>query len=48
MEFFCHHRDRPGSAALLRAPGPDAARDVLTAGRYTGVEVHDWAFGGRR
>ncbi|WP_233508005.1 hypothetical protein [Spongiactinospora gelatinilytica] len=37
-----------GTAVLLRAPDPEAARDVLTAGRYTGTEVHDWAFGGRR
>ncbi|MER7674858.1 YciI family protein [Kitasatospora sp. NPDC096128] len=36
-----------GTAALLRAPGPDAARAVLTADRYTDVEVHRWQFGGR-
>ncbi|MFJ2766894.1 YciI family protein [Streptomyces sp. NPDC087300] len=37
-----------GTAALVRAPGPDAARAVLTEERYAGVEVHDWEFGGRR
>ncbi|GAA2296452.1 YciI family protein [Streptomyces kunmingensis] len=37
-----------GTAALLRAPDPDAARAVLTADRYADVEVHDWEFGGRR
>lgn len=36
-----------GTAALLRAPGPDAARAVLTADRYADVEVHRWRFGGR-
>jgi hypothetical protein len=36
-----------GTAALLRAPGPDAARAILTADRYAGVEVHNWQFGGR-
>ncbi|HVV21855.1 MAG TPA: YciI family protein [Pseudonocardiaceae bacterium] len=36
-----------GTAALLRAPDADAARAVLTADRYTGIEVHDWRFGGR-
>jgi uncharacterized protein YciI len=36
-----------GTAALLRAPDPDAARAVLTADRYAGIEVHDWQFGGR-
>ncbi|MEU2777478.1 YciI family protein [Streptomyces sp. NPDC007162] len=38
-----------GTAALVRAPGPDRAREVL--GRPTGyahVEVHEWEFGGRR
>src|SRR6478736_486809 len=29
-----------GTAVLLRAPGPDAARAVLTAGRYAVIEVH--------
>jgi uncharacterized protein YciI len=36
-----------GTAALVRAPDPQRARAVLTAGRYAGVEVHNWAFGGR-
>ncbi|MFE1173249.1 YciI family protein [Streptomyces sp. NPDC058773] len=37
-----------GTAALLRAPDPDAARAVLTQDRYAGIEVHHWEFGGRR
>jgi uncharacterized protein YciI len=37
-----------GTAALLRAPDPDAARAVLTPDRYADIEVHDWEFGGRR
>ncbi|MGG7575720.1 YciI family protein [Streptomyces sirii] len=36
-----------GTAALVRAPDPDAARTVLTRDRYAAVEVHDWQFGGR-
>ncbi|KOV86881.1 hypothetical protein ADL01_05790 [Streptomyces sp. NRRL WC-3618] len=37
-----------GTAALLRAPDPDAARAVLASPeRYAGIEVHDWRFGGR-
>jgi uncharacterized protein YciI len=36
-----------GTAALVRAPGPEAARAVLTPGRYAAIEVHDWQFGGR-
>jgi hypothetical protein len=36
-----------GTAVLLRAPGPDAARAVLTAGLYAVIEVHRWQFGGR-
>lgn len=36
-----------GTAVLLRAPSPDAARAVLTAGRYAVIEVHRWQFGGR-
>jgi len=36
-----------GTAVLLRAPGPDAARAVLTAGRYAVIEVHRWQSGGR-
>lgn len=37
-----------GTAALLTAPGPDAARAVLTVDRYADIEVHHWEFGGRR
>ncbi|GHE92059.1 hypothetical protein GCM10018785_68020 [Streptomyces longispororuber] len=37
-----------GTAALVRAAGPDAARAVLTPGRYADVEVHRWRFGGRQ
>ncbi|MFI5658411.1 YciI family protein [Streptomyces sp. NPDC051684] len=36
-----------GTAALLRAPDADAARAVLTPGRYADIEVHNWEFGGR-
>jgi len=36
-----------GTAVLLRAPDPDAARAILTPGRYAGIEVHGWQFGGR-
>ncbi|MEU2561864.1 YciI family protein [Streptomyces longispororuber] len=36
-----------GTAALVRAEGPDTARAVLTPGRYAGIEVHPWRFGGR-
>ena len=36
-----------GTAALARAQDPDAARAVLTPGRYANVEVHNWEFGGR-
>ncbi len=36
-----------GTAVLLRAPDPDAARAVLTAERYADIEVHNWQFGGR-
>ncbi|MFJ9719528.1 YciI family protein [Streptomyces sp. NPDC101213] len=37
-----------GTAVLLRAPDPDAARAVLSADRYAAIEVHAWEFGGRR
>lgn len=37
-----------GTALLIRAPDPDAARAVLTLDRYADIEVHDWEFGGRR
>ncbi|MFC0598434.1 YciI family protein [Streptomyces palmae] len=36
-----------GTAALLRAPDPATARDLLTADRYANIEVHRWQFGGR-
>ncbi|MEU7433905.1 YciI family protein [Streptomyces sioyaensis] len=36
-----------GTAALVRAPDADAARAVLTPGRYADIEVHNWQFGGR-
>jgi uncharacterized protein YciI len=37
-----------GTAALVQAPDPDTARAVLTTDRYADIEVHNWAFGGRR
>jgi uncharacterized protein YciI len=37
-----------GTAAVVRAPNPAAARAVLTPGRYAEIEVHNWEFGGRR
>ncbi|MFD8561897.1 YciI family protein [Streptosporangium canum] len=37
-----------GTALLVQAPDPDAARAVLTPDRYADIEVHDWTFGGRR
>ncbi|TWV55827.1 hypothetical protein FRZ03_06250 [Streptomyces misionensis] len=36
-----------GTAALLRAPDPAAARALLTEDRYAGIEVHAWQPGGR-
>lgn len=36
-----------GTAALVRAPDPDAARGLLTGDRYDEIEVHNWQFGGR-
>ncbi|MDT7799898.1 MAG: uncharacterized protein QOI78_3331 [Actinomycetota bacterium] len=36
-----------GTAALLRALDPDAARAVFTADHYAAIEVHPWRFGGR-
>ncbi|CAN7221957.1 YciI family protein [Terrabacter sp. LjRoot27] len=36
-----------GMAVLLEAPDADRAREVLTPGRYVGIEVHQWEFGGR-
>jgi len=35
------------TAVLLRAPEPDAARAILTPGRYAAIEVHSWQSGGR-
>jgi len=35
-------------AALVRAADPAAALAILEPGRYDGVEVQAWAFGGRR
>jgi uncharacterized protein YciI len=36
-----------GTAALVRAPGPEQACAILTADRYAAIEVHAWQFGGR-
>ena len=36
-----------GTAMLVRAPDPDTARAILTPGRYAGIEVCRWQFGGR-
>lgn len=38
-----------GTAALVRAPDPDAAARTaaLTEDRYAEIEVHSWQFGGR-
>ncbi|MFB7592286.1 YciI family protein [Streptomyces sp. NPDC056169] len=36
-----------GTAALVRAPDPHAARAILTPDRYADIEVHNWQFGGR-
>jgi uncharacterized protein YciI len=36
-----------GAAVLLEAPGADDARRVLSTDRYSGIEVHQWRFGGR-
>ncbi|MHB1593868.1 MAG: YciI family protein [Streptosporangiaceae bacterium] len=36
-----------GTAALVRAPDQDAARAILTAGRYASIEVRSWRSGGR-
>ncbi|WP_406136867.1 YciI family protein [Streptomyces sp. NBC_01089] len=36
-----------GTAALVRAADPEAARAVLTRDRYAAIEVHNWQFGGR-
>jgi len=37
-----------GTAALVQAPDLAAARAVLTASRYAGIDVHRWQFGGRQ
>ena len=36
-----------GTAVLLRAADPAAARSILTPDRYAAIEVHTWQFGGR-
>src|SRR5262245_60161467 len=36
-----------GTAVLLRAPDPSAARAILTPDGYAEIEVHNWQFGGR-
>jgi uncharacterized protein YciI len=36
-----------GTAALVRAAGPDTAHAFLTPDRYAEIEVHPWRFGGR-
>ena len=36
-----------GTAMLVRAPDPHAARAILTPDRYAGIEVHSWQSGGR-
>jgi uncharacterized protein len=36
-----------GTAALVRALDPGAARAVLTPAAYVEIEVHSWQFGGR-
>jgi uncharacterized protein YciI len=37
-----------GTAALVTAPDPEAARSILDARPYADIEVHNWVFGGRR
>ena len=36
-----------GTAALVRASDPFAARALLTPERYAEIDVHNWQFGGR-
>jgi uncharacterized protein YciI len=36
-----------GTAVLVRAPDPAAARSIVTPGGYADIEVHSWQFGGR-
>jgi len=37
-----------GTAALIRAVGPAEAQATFDPARYAHIEVHNWAFGGRR
>jgi uncharacterized protein len=37
-----------GTAMLIRAPGAEAARAILTPDQYADIEVHNWQFGGRQ
>lgn len=37
-----------GTAMLVQATGPEAARAFLSPDRYADIEVHNWQFGGRR
>ena len=36
-----------GAAVLLESADAETARGVLDPGRFTGIEVHQWRFGGR-
>ncbi len=36
-----------GTAVLAQARDPEAARAILTSGRYAAIEVHSWQSGGR-
>lgn len=36
-----------GAAVLLEAPDAASAAEVLPVAQYTGIEVHQWRFGGR-
>jgi uncharacterized protein YciI len=36
-----------GAGVLLEAPDADQARSILPEDRYTGIEAHQWWFGGR-
>ena len=36
-----------GAGVLMEAPDADHARMILSGDRYTGIEVHQWRFGGR-
>jgi uncharacterized protein YciI len=37
-----------GTAMLVQAPDPQAARALLSPDGYAHIEVHNWQFGGRR